>query len=82
MINFAQNYQASYLAGLATNSNWESAKNMIANAIKSDEIAIEQRYWTSLHKTDYVSMKASLMAMTGATQKSAYNLMIESIENN
>ena len=67
---------------MATNSNWESAKSMIANAIKSDEIAIEQRYWTALHKTDYASMKASLMAMTGATQKGAYNLVLESIENN
>ena len=55
---------------------------MIANAIKSDEIAIEQRYWSALHKTDYASMKASLMAMTGATEKGAYNLMIDKIANN
>ena len=67
---------------MATNSNWESAKSMIANAIKSDEIAVEQRYWSALHKTDYVSMKASLMAMTGATEKGAYNLMIDKIANN
>lgn len=60
MINVWHNYHASYLAGLATNSNWESAKSMMYFAVKSDEGAIEYRYLNALHKTDYISMKAAL----------------------